>query len=153
MQGGELIERLKEYTIEAEIGQLDVDTFEIKKGSEKVFSTKRDVFPETGPREHHKTVCFREFALFYPCDESYRKSAEKLNRVLWRKEGQEVRARTLANLVEREGEHIQSFLEKKAKCVLEDHGFNTNGSIKCQEKVLEFIKKRKLYLLERRFVK
>src|SRR5205814_6462926 len=94
MQGGELLERPKEYTIEAEVGQLEIDTFEIKRGSEKVFSTKRDVFPETGPREHHKTVCFRELALFYPCDEPYRKSAGKLNRALRRKEGQEVRART-----------------------------------------------------------
>jgi hypothetical protein len=82
------------------------------------------VFPETGPREHHKTVCFRELALFYPCDEPYRKSAGKLNRALRRKEGQEVRARTMANLVEREGEHI-----------LEDHGFTTNGSIIDQQKV------------------
>lgn len=80
MQGGKLTEKAKEYTIDAEVGQLKVDTFEIKKGSEKVFSTKRDVFPETGPREHHKTVCFRELALFYPCDESYRQSARSLNR-------------------------------------------------------------------------
>ena len=57
-QGGELIERPNESTIEAEVGQLEVATFEIKKGSRKVFSTKRDVFPETGPKEHHKTVCW-----------------------------------------------------------------------------------------------
>ena len=67
----------KRIPIEAEVGQLEIDTFEIKKGSKKVFSTKRDVFPETGPREHHKTVCFRELALFYPCDEPFRKSAGK----------------------------------------------------------------------------
>src|SRR6478736_2296126 len=103
MQGGELIEKPKAHTIEAEVGQLEINTFEIKKGSKKVFSTKRDVFPETGPREHHKTVCFRELALFYPCDEPFRKSAGKLNRALRRKEEQEVRARTMANLVEREG--------------------------------------------------
>src|SRR5215472_1400610 len=102
MQAGELLERPKEYIIEAEIGQLEVDTFEIKKGSRKVFSTKREVFPETGPREHHKSVCFLELALFYPCDESYRKSAQMLNRALRRKEGQMVQPRTMANMVERE---------------------------------------------------
>ena len=37
--------------------------------------------------------------------------------------GQEVRARTLANLVEREGEQIQASLERKAKYVLEDHKY------------------------------
>lgn len=140
IQGGELLEKPKEYTIEAEVGQLEIDTFEIKKGSKKVFSTKRDVFPETGPREHHKTVCFRELALFYPCDEPFRKSAGKLNRALRRKEEQEVRARTMANLVEREGEQVAAYLEKKAESILEDHGFNSNGSIKNQEKVLKSIK-------------
>ncbi|HYT45447.1 MAG TPA: hypothetical protein VEP90_24170, partial [Methylomirabilota bacterium] len=104
------------------------------------------MFPETGSREPYKTVCFRELALFYPCDESYRKSAGKLNRVLWRKEGQEVRARTLANLVEREGEQIQASLERKAKCVLEDHGFNTNGLITDQQKVLKSIKEEEVML-------
>jgi hypothetical protein len=141
VQGGELIARPKEYPIEAEVGQLEVDTFEIKKGSKKVFSTKRDVLPETGPREPHKTVCFRELALFYPCDESYRKSAQKLNRALRRKEGQEVKARTMANLVEREGEQIQASLEEKAERILEDHGWSSNGSIRCQEKVVESINK------------
>ena len=104
------------------------------------------MFPETGSREPYKTVCFGELALFYPCDESYRKSAGKLNRVLWRKEGQEVRARPLANLVEREGEQIQASLERKAKCVLEDHGFNTNGSIIDQQKMFESIKEEEVIL-------
>jgi hypothetical protein len=134
VQGGELLERPKEYTIEAEVGQLEVDTFEIKKGSEKVFSTKRDVFPETGPREPHKTVCFRELAVFYPCDETFRKSAQKLNRALRRKEGQEVIARTMANLAQREGEQIAAQVEKKAERILEDHGFTTDGLLIDQQK-------------------
>jgi hypothetical protein len=127
MQGGELLERPKEYTIEAEVGQLEVDTFEIRKGSRKVFSTKRDVFPETGPREHHKTACFRELAVFFPCDETFRKSAQKLNRLLWREEGQMVRARTIANLVQREGEAIAACVENKAKTILKCHQFTDEG--------------------------
>jgi hypothetical protein len=139
VQGGELIERPKEYTIEAEVGQLEVDAFEIKKGSKKVFSTKRDVFPETGPREHHKTVCFRELAVFFPCDETFRKSARKLNRVLRRKEAQEVQAKTMANLVEREGEQIQEYLSKKADRILVDHGFLVDGSITNEENAFKLI--------------
>jgi hypothetical protein len=127
MQGGELIERPKEYIIEAEIGQIEVDTFEISKGSKKVFSTKRDVFPETGPKEHHKTVCFRELAVFSPCDETFRKSAQNLNRLLWRKEGRLVQARTMANLVEREGEAIAACVENKAKTILKSHQFTDEG--------------------------
>jgi hypothetical protein len=139
VQGGEVLERPKEYRIEAEIGQLEVTTFEIRKGSRKVFSTKRDVFPETGPREAHKTVCFRELAVFYPCDETFRKSAQKLNRALRRKEGREVRARTMANLVEREGEQIAAQVERKAARILEDHGFTTDGLLIDQQKAFKSI--------------
>jgi hypothetical protein len=148
VQGGELIERPKEYAIEAEIGQLEVNTFEIKKGSKKIFSTKRDVFPETGPREHHKTVCLRELALFYPCDESYRKSARALNRALRRKEGQQVKTRSIANLVEREGGQIQAALESKREHILEDHGWTSSGMISDQEKASLSIKEEEV-LLER----
>ncbi len=66
MQGGEFLERPKEYTIEAEVGQLEVTTFEIKKGSKKVFSTKRDIFPETGPREAHLAICEQQLGPEHP---------------------------------------------------------------------------------------
>jgi hypothetical protein len=146
VQGGEVTIRPKEYIIDAEIGRIEVDTFEIKKGSKKVFSTKKDVFPETGPREAHKTVCLRELALFYPCDESYRKSAKALNRALRRKEGQEVKVRTMANLVEREGEQIQASLENKSEHCLVDHGFTSGGVICDQEKAFGLIKEEAILL-------
>jgi hypothetical protein len=146
IEKGKIIEKPNHYAIDAEIGLLELPTYELKEGSKKVFSTQGDVFPETGSREHYKTVCFQEFALLYPCDESYRKSARKINRALRRKEGQEVQARTLANLVEREGEKIQAFLEGKAECVLEDHGFHPNGSIKIQKKVFEAVNEKEVRL-------
>lgn len=131
MRGGELIERPKEYRIDAEIGRIEVDTFEIKEGSKKVFSTKRDVFPETGPREQHKSVCLREVAVFTPCDETFRKSAEHLNRQLWREEKQDqISSRTLANLVEREGEAIIGCIETKAQAILHSHDFTSAGQPK-----------------------
>lgn len=133
-QGGKVIEKPNEYGIDAEIGRLAVPTFEIKRGSQKVFSTEGNVFPETGSREHYKTVRFRELALFFPCDEPYRKSAQKLNRVLRREEGQQVIARTMANLVEREGEQIEAYLGKKAERILEDHGWSPNGLLTNQER-------------------
>ena len=117
----------RNYIIDAEIGQLEVNAFEIKEGSRKVFSTKGDVFPEIGPREHYKTVCFREIAVFSCCDLPFRKSAEKLNRVLRRKEGQLVQPRTMANLVEREGEAIATCVENKAKTILKCHHFTDEG--------------------------
>lgn len=99
------------------------------------------MFPETGPREAHKTVCFRELALFYPCDESYRKSAKTLNRALRRGKGQEVKVRTIANLVEREGKQIQNHVENMAEQILQGHGFTTGGVLTDQEKAKESIER------------
>jgi hypothetical protein len=127
-----------------------VKTFEIKKGSKNVFSTKKDVFPETGPREAHKTVCLRELALFYPCDGSYRKSAKALNRALRRKEGQEVKVRTMANLVEREGAEIQASLENTSEHCLVDHGFTSGGVICDQEKAFGLIKEEDILLEQKK---
>jgi hypothetical protein len=72
-------------------------------------------------------VCFREIAVFSCCDLPFRKSAEKLNRVLRRKEGQLVQPRTMANLVEREGEAIAACVENKAKTILKCHDFTDEG--------------------------
>jgi len=148
IEKGKIIEKPNHYAIDAEIGLLEIHTYELKKGSQKVFSTEGDVFPETGSREHYQTVCFRELALFYPCDESYRKSARKINRALRRKEGQKVQARTLANLVEREGEQIQVYVEGKAERILENHGFHPNGSITDPQKVFESLKEEEVLLAQ-----
>ena len=104
------------------------------------------MFAETGPREAHKSVCFPDFALLYPCDESYRKSAQKINRALRPKEGQQVQARTLANLLEREAEQIAASIVKKAEGILEASGFHPNGAIKSQKKVFEVISKEEVSL-------
>ena len=51
-----------------------------------------------------------------------------------------MRARTMANLVEREGEQIAASVEKKAQRILEDHGFTPDGAIGDQEKAFGSIK-------------
>jgi hypothetical protein len=66
--------------------------------------------------------------VFFPCDEPFRKSAKKLNRVLRREEGQMVQARTIANLARREGEAIQECVENKAKMILKCHTFTEEGA-------------------------
>jgi hypothetical protein len=135
---GEIIEKSKKYTIDAEIGRLGVHIFEIKDGLLKVFSTEKDVFPETGSREHYKTVCFREVVVFFPCDDPFRRSAEKINRLWWRHEkGNQIQCRTIANLVEREGKLIQEQIAKKAEQILTSSGFSADGKLTDGEKTFE----------------
>jgi hypothetical protein len=65
--------------------------------------------------------------VFSCCDLPFRKSAQKLNRTLRRKEGQLVEPKTMANLVEREGEAIAACVETKAKTILKCHDFTDEG--------------------------
>jgi hypothetical protein len=68
--------------------------------------------------------------VFFPCDDTFRRSADKLNRVLWRQEKtDQVRSRTIANIVEREGESIQDHLKEKAEQILTCNGFSTDGKL------------------------
>jgi hypothetical protein len=116
--------------IDAEIGRLGIDTFEIKEGSKVIFTTEKDIFPKTCSKEHYKTACFRELVVFFPCDDTYRRSADKLNRVLWREvQTDQIRSRTIANMVEREGESIQDHLKGRAEQILTCNGFSTDGKL------------------------
>jgi hypothetical protein len=114
-----VVERASSYRIEAELGQLHLPILDLSIGSQTIFGSGRDVLPQTCSREAYKTVCMRELLVFFPCDDTYRHCAQKLNRVLWR-EGREqaIGARTIANIVEREGSLIQAQLKQKAQEIL-----------------------------------
>lgn len=80
--------------------------------------------------------------VFSACDESFRKSASQINRVWWRQEKtDQVQSRTIANVVEREGEQMQAHLRTKAKHILEDYGFTADGSLSDPKKAFASIKK------------
>lgn len=79
--------------------------------------------------EAFKTPCLLELALLFPVDESFRKSTTKLNRALLRNEEDAIQFRTLANIVESEGELIQEYISEKAEKILETHGFSPEGKI------------------------
>ena len=138
MREGELVERPNHYRIDAELGRLGIDVFEIQEGSRKVFSSGKDVLPETGSREAYKTPCFQEVLVLLACDESFRKCEHKLNRVLRRDEKTDaVQSRTIANVVEREGELIQEHLRTKSERILKSNGFDTDGKPLALEKAFE----------------
>jgi hypothetical protein len=59
-------------------------------------------------------------------DESYRKCEEKINRIRWQ-EGEQTQARTIANVIEREGTQIIAAIEEKADRILETNGFDKEG--------------------------
>jgi hypothetical protein len=106
---------------------LKIAVCDLRDGSQKVFSPERDIFPEIASREYYRTPCFNELVMHFPCDESFRKSAQKINRALRRDEEDAIQYRTIANMIEREGEFIQEYLDKKAEKTLKSHGFTAEG--------------------------
>jgi len=60
MQGGELLERPKEYIIEAEVGQLEVDTFEIKKKDQEKYLAQKGIFFQKRARKNITKQCVFE---------------------------------------------------------------------------------------------
>jgi len=65
--------------------------------------------------------------LMFPCDESYRDSKAKINRVLWRDEEHGIKTRNLADIVVHEGEKIQECLLEKTHEILAANGFDEKG--------------------------
>ena len=54
-------------------------------------------------------------------------SSQKINRVLRRDEEDAIQYRTIANMIEREGELIQEYLGETAEKILKRHGFSAEG--------------------------
>jgi hypothetical protein len=122
------------YSIEAEIGRIDINTHKVTKGKRVIYDTRRDIFPEKAPRESYRTICFDELALYLSSESSFRKSEKILNRVRWQETGKEVTHRTLANIVESEGTQVIEHLEKKAIEILTQNGFKENGDASAEFK-------------------
>ena len=96
------------------------------------------MLPETGSREAYPPPCFREVVLFVPCEETFRKSEDKLNRLWWREEQTDrLQFRTLANMVEREGQLIQEHVCKKAEAILQSKGFTAEDLLIEQKQACE----------------
>ena len=128
---------MSRYRIEAELGHLHLPMLDVCVGSQTLFCSGREVLPQTCSREAYKTVCLRELLVFFPCDDTYRHCAQKLNRVLWREgKEQEISARTIANTVEREGSLIQAQLKEKAQEILQ-RSAERNGSLPAPSEAVE----------------
>src|SRR5690242_21279917 len=126
---GEIVGKKKNYLIDAEIGRLSVKRWAIRTGAGLVWETDGNIFPKTGPREPWKSANLRDLLLLFPCDESYRKSEEKLQRVLRRREEEKIPARTLDNVIEREGEAITQYIAERASEILQAHHFTATGPV------------------------
>lgn len=93
------------------------------------FNTAIDLFTPLGSREYYRTDGFNELALSLATSMSYRKVTTFFNRVRWETETG-TPMRTLAHVVETEGQHAQEALNDLAEDVLTQQKFNPEGTPK-----------------------
>ena len=91
------------------------------------YDTSKDFFPELTGKEFYKTTGFKEIAMTYgDTEQSYRKTAELINRIRYQKQGG-TPYRTLQENTEKEGSNVIDYLGEKTRRILEKHGFGEDG--------------------------
>jgi hypothetical protein len=122
------------YRVDGEIGRFTFKTHSLYIDNKNVFDTAKDIFETLYSKEWYRTEGFNEIALDLVTDMSYRKAVKKLNRIRHEEEGTPLK--TLANIVEIEGENIQSEMISKSKQILKENDFSTEATpLKCKNTV------------------
>lgn len=139
---GELKAKPNEYKIEAEIGRVELTTYQIEKNNKVVYDTGRDMLPKKAKSEYYMSICFEELALEIPTKESYREAGNLINRVRRQKDGHQLQYRTLANMVERAGRAIQDYVESKSDEIFEEHDIKigSDGVVRVPDDKIEVCK-------------
>jgi hypothetical protein len=109
--------------VDVEVGRFEFVTHRV--GAE--YDTSKDFFPELTGKEFYKTTGFKEIAMTYgDTEQSYRKTAELINRIRYQKQGG-TPYRTLQENTEKEGSNVIDYLQEKTRRILEKQGFGEDG--------------------------
>ena len=73
------------------------------------------------PREYFRSACFQDLILKHAICGTYRNAARLLNRVLHRKEGEELNVSSLNYYIESQGRKAAEHLDGKARAVFDEH--------------------------------
>ena len=119
-----------------ELGNIDVGTQVIysREDAHTIYSVADELFEKKPPMERIRTAGYEELLLDFATDMSYRKVAERLNRV--RLETVGLTGRTACNIVEKQGKAILNVIETRDEAVFSANGFTKTGksSTKCDIK-------------------
>jgi len=113
----------RDYGLEMEIGSVDVTTQVIysRKDAQTIYSVADELFEKKPPMERIRTASYEELLLDFSTDMSYRKVAERLNRI--RHEPESLSGRTACNIVEKQGKEILNVIKMKDDAVFKANGF------------------------------
>lgn len=115
------------YKIDGEIGRFAFVTHSILDGNQCQYNTARSIFPSLQGPEFYKTTGFKEIAMIYgDTEQSYRKTAELINRVRYQLQGG-TPSRTLHECTEKEGGDVLNHIEEKTRSILAENDFSESG--------------------------
>jgi len=132
--GGEIIQNEREYKVDSEIGRFAFNTHRLINEDGIKFNTSKDIFKAQRNLEWYETEGFYELAFSLVRDESYRKSAEKLNRIRREPKGGGTPTRTLASIMEIESEKMSKEINDKTDKILAKNDFTGELELKDEEK-------------------
>ena len=119
------------YGLDTELGNIDVITHILSdKNGKTVYSIADDFFETKNNARRFPSACMGELELMLACKLSYRDAAELLNRVRHENEDGGIKTTTLRNVVERQGEAINSRQRDMAGEALLANGFTGGGDKK-----------------------
>lgn len=127
-KGREVVANAHPYKVDGEVGRFEFVTHRVLEDSIGVeYDTSKNLFSELTGKEFYRTTGFKEIAMIYgDTEQSYRKTAECINRTRHQEEGG-TPYRTLQENTEKEGSNVIDYLEEKTKRILEKNGFGEDG--------------------------
>ena len=110
-----------------ELGSINVATHVVynRKDAHTIYSVADELFEKKPPMERIRTAGYEELLLDFATDMSYRKVAERLNRVRHKTAG--LTGRTACNIVENQGKAIINVIETKDEAIFAANGFTKTG--------------------------
>jgi len=114
--------------VDGEVGRFTFTTHGVVQGSELRHRTSRWLFPPLQAKEWYRTRGFKELALVHGVvDDSYRKTADLINRIRHQSTEEGTPSRTLCDTAEGEGQQILAQMERQADRILQEHHFTQEG--------------------------
>ena len=125
-RGGELTLNDTPYRIDAECGRLSFRTYAVRVGQGIVWNTVGDMLPPLGPREYYRTAGLNYQLTTLASSLSYREASGFLNHIR-RETTNPTPARTVEDIIQREGTALQLQLRDWATQELTAHNFTPEG--------------------------
>jgi hypothetical protein len=133
-EGLDVVANSYPYKVDGEVGRFEFVTHSVVQQEQVLCNTASDIFTGLRVNEFYRTSGYKEIAMIYgDTEQSYRKTAELINRHRHQQEGGTPQ-RTLQENTQTEGVKLLDHIANKSRDILEASGFTQDGA--CGENVV-----------------